>query len=42
MYRYYVVFYNGVFADRAISKVVRLIDTKRSEREYVEVQLGEK
>ena len=39
IFRSYVVFYKGSFADRAILKVVRLIDTKTIENEYAEEQI---
>ena len=42
IYRSYAVFYKGAFADRAISKVVWLVDAEKNKKEYTEEQLGER
>ena len=41
VYREYALLYKGVFVDRLVSKVIRLIDTKKSEAEYAREQVGE-
>jgi len=35
VYGEYALLYKGVFVDRSVSKVIRLIDIEKSEAEYV-------
>ena len=41
VYREYALLHKGVFADRSVSEVIRLIDTEKSEAEYARKQVGE-